>query len=675
MKLVLDNNQKYIERVDHLRFQDWKVEDIDNKGNVIINSVDNLAIVAPSKFNLYVQDSLFLSTPGEGKLMLRTQLMFESEYKDWISIPIDDLNREIKGQFVIIPFTVTPKLTKIIEGNHNASIVFSLIEITGEVEKELSSFVYPYSLKAFPAGNYYSPLAISITQPQREVVYAYFEVNGNNWEVIAPVGVAFETDGSKEEKKLTGSGYRKIKVCLVASEIQEGTLESVYSIAVNYRNAQYTLLLNAYLFEDYFPRTLVFNASSGLVDKTIQKVFFEEKGDFKLQYPYWLKVTTIPGTPRYLNVELPSADAFGTGQFLNAIKMVFANKTINIPVSLNSFDGFNLGIQNGEVVYAEATPMITFSTNKDSNYLEVDFILDDNNQNLFNFQYRIPFFQRKASFSIAEILRRQIILDNYYEKDFFKTQLPLLSLDIKEKNKGVTVKSYSKTAIPVLNGSKPLKTIEGNSILNNNYAERYTSQGVAVVNVVALAGNFTYSLRVNNEIIKTLNVPGSLRSVYLNFSKLGVSEGDVVEFLLHTTKGYLEKPFVIVPKTIHSNTIFYRNAHGLTSSIEFTGEVKIDIEKKRKKEKYSFNGEFKNRSYLEDSQEKLMINTGYIFADQITAVNDLLNSDQAFFYQKDERFMLVPNTEKITKLNTEEFLNQFYLEFLINDIDYAQVHF
>ncbi len=420
---------------------------------------------------------------------------------------------------------------------------------------------------------------------------------------------------------------------------------------------------------------MLFNASSGLIDNPVQRLYFVESGDYTLSYPYWLQIKKINTFPRYLEVYLPSANNFGTGEFKSTITLKFSNKTIEVPVVLNVFDGFNLGIKNGEILFAESTPLLQFTTNNSSSHLEIDFILDDEDNNLFNFNYKVPFFLRKAEFSIAEILRRQIILKDYFLPNFSKKELPILSLSIKEILETNVLKEYSKTNIQVLNGSKPSKIFDNMAILNLNIIERFTPKGIAVVNVIS-PGVFNYSIKVNNEVINNIQeATGVIRSINLDFSKLGVKEGDLVEFVLHTSKKDITKVFVITQVTSHSNVFFYRNKHGLTSSIEFTGELKIDVEKKRKLEKFSFNGDFKVRSYLEDSQEKISINTGYIFQEQIALINEILESNEAFFYQGNDRFMIIPTSEKINKIDTTAFLNSVQLEFIINDIHYAQIHF
>ncbi|HEY4543994.1 MAG TPA: hypothetical protein VIG40_05055, partial [Tissierellaceae bacterium] len=445
-------------------------------------------------------------------------------------------------------------------------------------------------------------------------------------------------------------------------------------ITVKYSNVTYSVLLSCLIFEDYYPKKMLFNVADGEIDKQIQRIYFKEDGDYQLLFPSWLQVKQVNSKQRYVEVILPSASNFGTGQFDDTISLQFKDRTINVPVTLNVFDGFNLGIRNGEVLFAESIPLLNFSTSSNSNHLAVDFILDDEDRNLFNFSYKVPFFQRKAEFSISDILRRQVILKDYFFPNFTKRELPVLSLIIREMQGASVLKEYTK-AISVLNGEKPARTFDNLAILNADILERFTHKGVGVVNVLS-PGLFNYSIRINSVIKDRFeNVTGVIKSVYLDFKKYGVKEGDMFEFVLHTSKGDLTKAFVIIPPTTHSNVIFYRNKHGLVSSLEFTGEIKIDVEKKRKLEKYSNNGDFKTRAYLEDSQDKLSINTGYIFQDQISLVNALLDSTEAFFYQDDERFFLIPSTEKITKLDTNDFLNSFQLEFIINDIDYAQIHF
>jgi hypothetical protein len=675
MKLILSSTQKFIDQVDLIRYQNWKIERLSNRDDIFITTINSPVASEPLKYNLYVQDLIFHTQTSYSNKRLETRIEYLSDMKNWILISI---NSQLQGINTIIPFELSPLFTNLIEGNHNAKIIFEIKALNNQTQQEeiLSSYVFDFSSKVFPIGHFYSPLSIHVNQTVERPLEYSFEVSGNNWEVQAPRGILFKNETGVFVSKLLGSGYRRITF-YIDHNVVGSNLNDVYTIAINYVNTSYSLFVYATFFNDYAPKNLVFNASNGLIDNPVQKVFFAENGDYTLRYPYWLKVTKMNvGNFRGLEVELPSADNFGTGQFNSSIVLAFANRTISIPVLLNAFDGFNLGLKNNEVVFAETTPMLQFYTNQDSSHLEIDFVLDDGNQNLFNFLYRIPYFNRRAEFSIAEILRRQIILDQYFEANFSKKELPAMGLTIKEKKGDIVVKEYNKQGIYVLNGYKPKKINNGYAILNNTHVERFTRMGIAVINVISPAGHFSYSIRVNNEIVSQQdNVSGALRSVYLKLGNLNVVEGDLVEFILHTPSTDIEKPFVITPDTSHSNTIYFKNAHGLISSIECTGEIQINLEKKRKLEKYSDNGDYKTRSYIEDSVEKMIINTGYLLQDQIAMINDLLNSTEAFFYQGKERFMLIPTTEKITKHDTTTFLNSFQLELIINDIDYAPIYF
>ncbi|EHO13807.1 hypothetical protein [Myroides odoratimimus] len=670
MNLVLSKEQRYISKVDHIKFQAWQVEDIDQLGNAFITTLDKQNLPTTRNYNLYVQDVLNNTEGNYSEFRLKTSVIYDSVFKDWLSIPLTSLNRVISSNNLVIPFSIAPSFLTIIEGYHNARIVFKIVGIQNGLEIDITSFTFNYSLKVFPQGNYYTPLAVEIVTGKDLKKKTPFIVDGNNYEVIAPPGISIIHLGLKYSN-FKSSGYKVLDLEITSDKDSEFSK----TLIVKYTNTTYNILVSSLIFEDYTPKVMLFNASAGLIDNPIQRLYFAESGDYTLSYPYWLQVKKINTSPRYLEVYLPSTNNFGTGEFKNSISLKFTNKTVEVPVILNVFDGFNLGIRNGEILFAESTPLLQFTTSNSSSHLEVDFILDDEDRNLFNFNYKVPFFLRKAEFSIAEILRRQIILKDYYQPNFSKKELPILSLSIKEIQGETILKEYSKTNIQVLNGSKPSRILDNMAILNMDILERFTPLGTAVVNVLS-PGMFSYSITVNSKLVyKVEQTTGVIRSINIAFSKLGVTEGDMVEFVLHTSKGDLTKTFVITQLTPHSNVFFYRNKHGLTSSIELTGELKIDVEKKRKLEKFTANGDFKVRSYLEDSQEKITINTGYIFLDQIALVNELLESNEAFFYQGDDRFMVVPSSEKMNKIDTSTFLNSIQLEFIINDIHYAQIHF
>lgn len=667
MNLVLSKEQKYISKVDHLSQQAWQMEDIYNTGNMFVTNVETPFLPDTFAFNLYIQDVIGDSKYSEYRL--ETTVVYETSFKDWLIIPLENLNIPIYSNKVKINFAATYNYLNVVEGFHTAKVVYKIFGKKDSLETEITSYSYPFSFKIFPTNHFLKPLSLQIVNSSTTKDRQSLMVSGD-FEVIAPPGVKLWYKG------VSYSSYKGSNLHIFEVEVDDVDQTSVTKlITVKYTTTTYTILVNSFLYTDYTPKIMVFSASAGVIDKPIQKVYFEEKGDFTLEYPQWLEVKKMNYSPRHLEVFLPSTDNFGSGEFNQPIIMQFSDRRITIPVILNIFDGFNLGLKSGEIMFAESTPLLELFTNSTSNHLEIDVILDDIDTNLFNFSYKIPFFQKKAEFSISEILRRQVILKDYFKSNYTKSELPILSLVIREMQGETMLKEYFKTNIPVLNGAIPSKIFDKTAILNMDIVERFTPYGTAVVNILS-PGMFSYSIRVNSEVVEHIEkVVGVIRSIYLEFRKLGVTEGDMVEFVLHTSKGDITKAFVITQLTPHSNIFYYRNKHGLTSSIELTGELKIDVEKKRKLEKFSSNGEFKVRSYLEDSQEKISINTGYIFLDQIALVNELLESNEAFFYQGDDRFMIIPTSEKITKLDTNSFLNSVQLEFIINDIHYAQVYF
>lgn len=668
MNLVLSREQKYIELADQVKFQAWRVEDLYSFGNTFIVNIDTPFVPIEQLYNLYVQDVIGTSNEYTSYRLV-SEVIYDGALKDWLVLPLDQLNVPIQKNKLSIPYTVTFNPYNLIEGHHSARLSFKILGLKNNKEHEVSTFSYSYNFKVFPENHFYSPLVIDIVNSTAKKDHKTFEVMGD-FEVIVPPGMLLWYRGNSYSS-YKGYGFHQFGL-----EIDNTIpIDSFKTLTVKYPSTTYNVLVNTSVFTDYSPKRMLFNASGGIIEKPIQYIYFADEGDYTLKYPYWLQVRALNTTPRSLEVILPSADNFGTGEFNQAITLQFSNRKIEIPVILNIYDGFNLGLKSGEILFAESTEVLQFTSSSNSNHLNIELILDDGEVNLFNFNYKVPFYQKKAEFSLSEILRRQVILKNYFTPDFSRLELPILSLIIKELQGDLVLKEYMKTNIPVMNGEKPVRMYDGIAILNTDVLERFTPKGLGVVNVLS-PGLFDYSIRINSVIVNRIEkVTGVIRSLCLDFKKLEVKEGDMVELVLHTPKGDLSKAFIITPYTHHSTVIYYKNKHGLMSTIEFTGEVKIDVEKKRKLEKYTANGDYKTRAYIEDSQEKLTINTGYVLTDQIELINDLLDSTEAFFYQDSNRFMLIPTSEKITKRNTTEFLNSFQIEFIINDTDYAQVHF
>lgn len=170
-------------------------------------------------------------------------------------------------------------------------------------------------------------------------------------------------------------------------------------------------------------------------------------------------------------------------------------------------------------------------------------------------------------------------------------------------------------------------------------------------------------------------------TVSVNLALLDLSPGDEITFLRENELPV--RRYVIRPHVKVSNLVVYKTVYNTFEVFEMTGNLRFptafvhDVSSRLK------NNLLVSKKVSSENPQKLLINTGWIMKDEIFVLNEMILSQSAFLLpvnsrairtqrvleyesERDERIALVPVQSKLVEFDSDSYMYQFDVEFLIN---------
>lgn len=197
-----------------------------------------------------------------------------------------------------------------------------------------------------------------------------------------------------------------------------------------------------------------------------------------------------------------------------------------------------------------------------------------------------------------------------------------------------------------------------------------------------------FSMKVNGEFIKYIaplnQTFGQLRPYFatgmVNLTETNLEPGDEISFEYEGQS--IRKTFIVSPDGKESNMIAYQTAFNTFELFEFTGALSGGVEYVSDLAEYVRNYLKQTRKISAEKEQKLTINTGWILADEIYLIDELIHSKMAFLAvpnntglfeinsiydsENDYHIEMIPQTSKITNFDSDTNQYQVDVEFLIN---------
>lgn len=567
-------------------------------------------------------------------------------------------------------------------------------KVLGDI-KTISEFVVRVNIRVFTANSpTISVNAFNYTRTigNAELINKFFTVSGDSWLLQVPRGLVFVATGGVTVNTLPdgsstafGTGTKNMTlVCndqVVPAVITSNPLEllmdvndSLFSVPVSV-----ILMRNSGLFLS--KELMEFTAYKGISEAPEQQLTINYNAGFKLSYPAWLIISDSVSSGRgVLRLKVLSSNNIEAGTYTG--KLVIRKTSDNtvlgeVALIYNVLGQIKSPYIPGKPSFTLDRVFLNLSSVQENIYYDVAVSVKAYDAYASSFKetvvpMKVPLFNKQQSLNIGQIVHR--LMKSPVDLKF-KTgrqyQVAVVNLGFTEKSfdDPAYEKKYYIQNLTFLAGLLPA-LVNNSGFLNINAgASRVTLKSIAYLNFYA---NTFYSLiyfinglqYIPDELMQRADT-GVLGRL-IDFNKLGVRQGDVVEARLNVGGMTTSKFFKVFPEGYESNHIVWENEYRLLSVMEFTG-------------KYDIKSEIENRTQtlydklvdelvkIESTKiSRLIINTGFLLKSDIPSIESLCRSKRAALMHDDILINMVPVTKTLITVDSDMELVAFDIEFEIN---------
>lgn len=341
---------------------------------------------------------------------------------------------------------------------------------------------------------------------------------------------------------------------------------------------------------------------------------------------------------------------------------------MNLTTPYNTTDYFFTKEQD-EIVFQSPLQNTYFELKVDINTF--DFYTEK--QSAKTLVYKIPLYQNKATFILGSIVDRSMQrMKSLNLANLFQYKPALVNLTITEKDIDTDAVITSNTIgqIQFVAGYKPEIVVDNCAFLDlYSLSRSVTEQGAFFLNILVTSGQHLFKVLKNNVEVDSFqinSISNCIASKLIYINKYDAVKGDNFKVYLDT-KPTITKSFAVLPNTLYSNYIAFEDEFNLRNIVEFRGEYKFSadfISKINKVQKGDV--EFSNK-VSSKTDLSLIINTGFILADEESIIESLLGSLKSWLITSTQSGIeLVPTTKKISKQDPTTELYSYDIEFIVN---------
>lgn len=426
------------------------------------------------------------------------------------------------------------------------------------------------------------------------------------------------------------------------------------------------------------PTTLNFEwlRGSALPASQILHIFSDDEWEI-VNKPSWVFIPVTSGnTSATLDVSINNITNMAPGLYTGQIEIIYqgSGDTYLVEVSLNIFNFLETDLEPGKFYFTKDAHWLNFQSNRDNTYINI--ILNmmvnhwDGTWQTFERVYKLPLFQRKGNFHIGEVVHQ--LLAHWKNDDTYhgglrpEPKAARIDAHIKEVDLD-TEDIYFQTDILSL---KYLKGKYVNDILDSNpnktrlFIGEYLEFNILVRDVSFfqiennIDGNTTFTPIMNfwsNNVYKYLYTPYNL--------PLGS-----ISYLVHNSA---KKYFVAFAKSRHFSKIIFENSYGLPENFYTNGKWQLNANYKSFENKVRKDLAEVKETALVLATQKLIIHTGFIFKEEVPALDALMKSRQIYIYNdKLDGVQIRPRTKRLVTKDYDTQMLDYKLEFeLIENTD------
>ena len=434
------------------------------------------------------------------------------------------------------------------------------------------------------------------------------------------------------------------------------------------------------------PNTLNFEWLRGSALPSSQNLhIFSDDAWSIVSKPNWLFVTPTSGsTSETLTVLPANVTSMVAGNYNGDIEFDYNGSSTNItvPVSLSVFNFLETDLEAGKFFFTRDDHWLNFTSNRDNTYIEItlNMLINrwDGSWQAVDRVYKLPLFQRKGKFHVGEVVHQfmdKISKDLTFPADVNATYQPaMVDIVIKEIDLDDST-VYFNTAINsvrftkgkwddyVLEEALLSRFFKGENDVLTNFFNRFADDTITFRIKVYRANNVMF------ENTKTGVYNKNLFRVKFELPS-NLSIGDVF-FMDRANIRNNPKKYIVFEKSNHFSKIIFENSYGLPEIFYTNGKWRLDANYKSFENKVRKDLAEVKETALVLATQKLIIHTGFIFNEEVSALDALMKSRQIYIYNdKLDGVQIRPVSKRIIAKDFESGMLNYKLEFeLIENTD------
>jgi hypothetical protein len=441
------------------------------------------------------------------------------------------------------------------------------------------------------------------------------------------------------------------------------------------------------------PDELRFRGVLGFAEPAAQYIFFKSTQPYTIQSSPWLTTqvisVTINGLIRTAIKVAPIENSnFNLGSYQGFVTISATVNGVPTTVSTTVFydieDFVTLPFTVGKKAFTLDHDFVNFSTVNANTYMQFDmeckvFDFFNGPQSTIVIPQKIALFQGKSSLNVGKTIHR--IMKRFSQPNNNIEQYNFAAIKFKCQER-----KYSDNSLVREVQTDIIQFVAGLSYNNKDMTildvnlkpNRVTVNSYVFLNICLKLYTGRIEVLRNGIFFKYIDLPIAISTVLtkkLTFSEF--APGDVISFRIddnvqnHSiaspiTSTSMIKQFKIYPLGDYSNQIIWENEYLLQSTIDFTGEYKIQTDIEFKSQKL-FQQLVEVLEILDTEKTvKLTINTGWLLKSDVDTVESLMRTRRAWLERENDTINLRPISKTIINEDVKRELIDYTLEFEIN---------
>lgn len=392
---------------------------------------------------------------------------------------------------------------------------------------------------------------------------------------------------------------------------------------------------------------------------------------FAITSPDWLDLSVTSGSSTTsVAVKNVNPHTLADGFYQGAIKVLFGDEEASLAVSLEVVSTFTHNFDEDYNFCLDSKVLTVLKNDKSAFFAKITLKMtfkDDYNDVIVDVPYQIPFFRDLVTFNVGAKIHSAFLKNR---KSILEEGTVAYSLDNKvhlHPAKVVVVLEELDANWEVLNNQEitsrlfyPGKKPKAFPFLTNHMVRSYYKGQKLILSYLS-------GLVKSSDIVDVVVTENGLPSNAIARVKVEDGEGKINYDLVKVFKTQDTEPIIYYNMDSDATIVHvqWENQNLSSESASFTGDYTIPLEFTHLTQKNMFTGNVEKYATLSDN--KIMINTGFILKGEVGMIEEIINSKFCILQIKGVEYKGHCVSSKFVREDKKRQLVEYDLEFEIND--------